>query len=163
MYIHDAIKIKYSEQGYLKGFPYHLISDKEMLDAFISDVSTDVTYFSVNYPCPEGMEEEYNILKQSILDEKDKFLSGNSTKLPDWVYSYMIGEVINNHSPEKDRHDYLVLLGLDNKEDIIGPLIYQRAYTISCDWVRKYILSDSRVPTMFGEPHIIKSMRLQQY
>ena len=33
--IHDAIKIKYIELGYLPDTPYHLISDAEMCDAFL--------------------------------------------------------------------------------------------------------------------------------
>lgn len=37
MFIHDTIKIEYIRQGYLPDFPYHLISDREMFDAFIVD------------------------------------------------------------------------------------------------------------------------------
>src|SRR5574343_441788 len=35
MFIHDIIKMEYVRQGYLPNFPYHLISDQEMFDAFI--------------------------------------------------------------------------------------------------------------------------------
>ena len=35
-FIHDIIKIKYSKLGYLPSYPYNLISDKEMFQAFIN-------------------------------------------------------------------------------------------------------------------------------
>ena len=34
-YIHDIIKIKYVREGWLPNWPYHLISDQEMCDAFL--------------------------------------------------------------------------------------------------------------------------------
>ena len=35
-YIYNLIKIKYIREGYLPDLPYHLISDNEMYDAFLS-------------------------------------------------------------------------------------------------------------------------------
>lgn len=35
--VHDLIKIKYVREGYLPNYPYHLISDSEMCDAFINN------------------------------------------------------------------------------------------------------------------------------
>ncbi len=35
MLTHDIIKIQYSREGYLPDYPYHMISDREMFNAFI--------------------------------------------------------------------------------------------------------------------------------
>ena len=34
MFIHDTIKIMYVNMGYLPNFPFYLISDSEMIEAF---------------------------------------------------------------------------------------------------------------------------------
>ena len=36
MFIHDLIKIKYIREGYLPNYPYHMISDEEVFNAFIN-------------------------------------------------------------------------------------------------------------------------------
>ena len=43
----DYIKIKYSQEGYLPNYPYHLLSDKECMNAFLSgEVVSDLTILS---------------------------------------------------------------------------------------------------------------------
>ena len=57
--IHDTIKIKFIKAGYLPNYPYHMISDSEMCDAFLhneaaSGEDTQLAGFFVDmYPCPD--------------------------------------------------------------------------------------------------------------
>ena len=48
MLVHDLIKIKLVRAGYLPNYPYHLISDKEMCEAFISANSVDTSNLTYN-------------------------------------------------------------------------------------------------------------------
>lgn len=234
MFIHDIIKIEYIRQGYLPDYPYHLISDKEMFDAFICDeiiVSKDdalkikqgdsslwespkkyvtlhglsyfefivyddkeallirgskdklsqfrdilgiVTecklseecYFAVNYPLPEGLDDEYNNLVSSISYHISAYFEmlerGEEAVLPDWVYSYMNGSVIGPNSPQLDIHDLLVMINLDNIDDKFTLSAQLSCLEISKKWVDKLPPSKNvmRPPTMYGEPHVIKSLRI---
>ena len=57
MFIHDFIKIMYTDMGYLPNYPYYLISDEEMFDAFLRD---DQGFFNDYYPCPaDNLQTEY--------------------------------------------------------------------------------------------------------
>ena len=166
MLIHDVIKTLYVRQGYLPDFPYHLISDEEMFDAFLH---SDVNFFTDMYPCPEDMEIQYEELKSAIDYHIDLYQEGQTSSisastysLPDWIYSYMIGAVIGPQSTEQDRHNLFVLLDLDNIEDEFNSAIYTKIYHISQRWIQKLNSAerDHRPPTMFGEPHVIKSLRI---
>lgn len=165
--VYDRIKIKYTSEGYLPNYPYHMISDKEMCDAFISRDSDKEDYFHATYPLPDDQFREaytqleeniYEVIRCFLLPEGDEKIA----ELPDWVCSYMLGVVINTHSSEIDIHDYLVLMDRDNINDIITPEVYSRCYQISAKWLSKLHSKDtpSRVPTIFGEPHVIKSLRI---
>jgi hypothetical protein len=165
--IHDIIKIKYVERGYLPDFPYHLISDKEMFDAFI--LSSSGTFFESTYPCPIDFETQYTELITAIkyhitqyLEDQASVTSISKYEIPDWVYSYMLGIVVGPNSTESDRHDLFVLLGMDNIEDEFTSEIYAAIYRISQRWTYKSSITERvhRPPTMFGEPHVIKSLRL---
>ena len=166
----DSIKIQYTREGYLPNYPYHMISDEEMCDAFIklpediqeyitSDFfgpdsestkltvdwfqsylnSTDIMYFKDHYPLiDESIRTWYKELVNRIFYEIQEFKNNLSDdrELPNWVYSYMFGVAI-------------------------GPAI--ECYRISKDWLRRLIVPEGetqRPPTMFGEPHVLKSIRL---
>jgi hypothetical protein len=97
--IHDIIKIKYTRLGYLPNYPYHLISDAEMFDAFINLSGTDDSsgssdyverFFTDYYPNPFyeediiyvgpsgkqiSLSDEYNRLKQYIITTINDYLS----------------------------------------------------------------------------------------
>ena len=63
--IHDVIKMNYIRMGYLPDYPYHLISDKEMCDAFLND--GDFSYFADNYPCVDpSLQDEYDELVNNL-------------------------------------------------------------------------------------------------
>lgn len=160
MIIHDIIKIKYVEYGYLPNYPYHLISDEEMIDAFINN---DINYFTDNYECPEGMEVEYQTLFEELQYHLNCYLdSDKTTPIPNWVYSYMIGSCITETSAQEDKHDMLVLLNLDNTYDTLTPEVARSIYNVSSSWLNRLPSEERehRPPTMFGEPHVIKSLRL---
>lgn len=160
--VHDLIKIKYVREGYLPNYPYHLISDSEMCDAFINN---ELNYFDSNYPClDDNLKEAYSELKDEILYHIEKFKSSldADSSLPDWVYSYMLGTVISVNSETLDKHDLLVSLSLDNTDDIFTAQASKSCLIISKDWINKLSPKkrEHRPPTMFGEPHVIKSIRM---
>ncbi len=173
MLIHDIIKIKYTEEGYLPNYPYHLITDDEMCDAFLSD--NEICFFNDFYPLPDtALEEQYKNLKSAILYHiglLKNLLKVEKTEytLPNWIYSYMLGEVISDNSDIKDKHDLFVLLNLDNMEDKFTGQIAKSCYDLSELWLQRFdkITAeyngkeiDTRPPSMFGEPHLIKYLRL---
>lgn len=163
MFIHDTIKIKYSREGFLPDYPYHLISDEELFEGFINEDRE--CFFYDTYPCPDdSLKEIYDDLVLSLKYHLQQFLDGNISKLPNWVYSYMIGAVVGPNSDQYDIHDLLVLLNLDNVEDEIRLEAYQSIYEYSQQHVRKLQAEERehRPPTFFGEPHVIKLLRLEQ-
>lgn len=253
-FIEDIIKIKYCEEGYLPNYPYHLISDEELFNAFIevnqrfvgdnetfefsldpicesvSQVTVDgvirnegwryefeyiengqlrrlnyynpmqkpvasyvvfdeghqpgqnvelcvytgnridgADYFHTNYPKLEVINslaydnlEHYirNCITTKVDDRPHN--DADIYQIPEWIYSYMLGEVINSHSEQKDVHDLLVLLGMDNIDDEFTGTIYTSIYRESEEWLQKTFSDEERPATMFGEPHVIKSLRLKQ-
>lgn len=170
MLTHDIIKIRYVIEGYLPDYPYHLISDDEMFDAFFYN---ETNYFDMNYPCPNAeFLQKYQNLKTWIDYHISKYKqTQNAAKLsdryvlPDWVYSYMLGAVVGPQSPVDDRHDLFVLLHLDNLEDEFNDAIYAAIYKVSEVWTFKLNSADRKIrpPTMFGEPHVLKSLNLSEY
>ena len=84
--------------------------------------------------------------------------------VPDWVYSYMIGSTIGPNSNTYDIHDVLVMINMDNLEDEITIPIYEELYKVSVQAVNKLSEQEKlhRPPTIFGEPHVVKLLRLEQ-
>ena len=160
--VHDLIKIQYVREGYLPNYPYHLISDNEMCDAFINN---ELNYFDVNYPCiSDDLKSEYDTLRDAIIYHVSEFKSSleSNAVMPDWVYSYMLGTVISVNSETLDKHDLLVSLSCDNVDDIFTPKAARTCLKISKEWIKKLPPKkrDNRPPTIFGEPHVIKSIRM---
>ena len=164
--IHDCIKIKYVREGYLPNIPYHLVSNEEMCNGFIDGTEND--FWSYQYPLvDEALREQYDTLKENIfwhLKDLVKHSQDETYKMPDWVYAYMLGNVISVHSSQYDLHDVLVLLGRDNLNDIFTPDAASKCYQVSKEWLRKIPSNklNHRPPTIFGEPHVLKALRLQQ-
>ena len=195
----DAIKIQYTREGYLPNYPYHMISDEEMCDAFIklpediqeyitSDFfgpdsestkltvdwfqsylnSTDIMYFKDHYPLiDESIRNWYKELVNRIFYEIQEFKNNLSDdrELPNWVYSYMFGVAIGPASDKLDIHAMISspAMGTDNLYDDYNLPCAIECYRISKDWLRRLIVPEGetqRPPTMFGEPHVLKSIRL---
>lgn len=78
-----------------------------------------------------------------------------------WVYSYMLGTVVGQNSSIPDKHDLLVMLGTDNTYDEYDEKSAKACLTVSTEYLTR-IGDSSRAPTMFGEPHIIKELRLKE-
>lgn len=184
MLIHDIIKIKLVQDGYLPNYPYHLISDKEMCDAFIG---YDDSYFYANYPClvhDTEFEGYYNTLVSSIkyhvehlkrsasTFEEESEESRNNYIFPDWVYSYMLPAVISVNSSERDIHDLAVLLEISRSDDTFDSILSRKCLAVSKQWIEKTQITNivtfdgkevnKRPYTVFGEPHVIKALRIQQ-
>ena len=164
--IHDAIKIQYTREGYLPNWPYHLISDSEMCDAFMFKKAdgTLVGFFADNYPnVNDDLKDVYDTLVSEIEYHLNILKSSDdSYVLPDWIYAYMLGNVISVNSSILDIHDLLVMLNADNLDDVFTPAAALACYEVSKSWVGKLSEQESahRPPTCFGEPHVIKSLRL---
>lgn len=168
--IHTIIKINLSREGYLPNLPPHLISDTEMCDAFLprldgNESDNIISYFYDNYPCVcDELSDEYRELVSGI--DYHLNLLRNSAEdthvLPDWVYSYMLGSVVSTNSSIKDKHDLLVLLNVDNIDDDFTADAAIRCYRTSEKWLKRLSTGklDHRPPTMFGEGHVLKSLRI---
>lgn len=147
----DNIKIKYSEEGYLPDYPPHLISNKEMCEAFLPSDATmqkaqesgqDIwSYFQDIYPLAnESLANEYNLLVNAIKYHFVRFLTTIDSfylDLPNWVYSYMLGHVVNQQSSQEDRHYFLSGIGMDNIDDIIDEAVQLKTYQFSQRWYNK--------------------------
>ena len=162
MFIHDVIKMMYINMGYLPGQPYYLISDKEMFDAFLREDG----FFNDFYPCPsESLQEAYSNLRQYIVDSISNYLNGSESELPAWIYSYMIMRPITYDS---DIADIAYLNNLANIDSPSGAPQFteelaESCYEVSQKWLQKQPSKAShRPPTMFGETHVTKSLRLDQ-
>lgn len=187
--VHDIIKIKYSKLGYLPSYPYHLISDEEMFNAFINltGEEDDVDrFFEDNYPNPFAEEDlhykklnpqgevisdvslsgEYEKLKSYIIKTILAYLEHKGTELaslyaiPDWIYTYMLGEVIYNNSEYLDIFDALALLGANNNDNKFTNQSCALCYATSLKYIST-LTSGIRPPTVFSEPHVIKQLRLE--
>ena len=199
MFVHDVIKIQYTRSGYLPNYPYHMVSDEEMCDAFIhvpesiqeyvdedffgpsvEETSTEVDwfaafqddysimYFKDNYPLiDDTLTSYYKSLVNRIFYEIQEFKNNLDADkvLPDWVYSYMLGVCIGPESDKLDIHDFISSMGVDNIEDEYNLACAVQCLRISIEWLKKIIVptgETKRPPTMFGEPHVLKAIRLEQ-
>lgn len=189
MILHDIIKIQFIRSGYLLNYPPHLISDEEMLTAFLKYPTDDSLsdnekwdlfmsdeircMFKDYYPLvpdsngviSEELKSAYKKLVTNILYHITTYMSdlSNTYVIPNWVYSYMNQATLSVNSSQQDLHDLLVALKVDNPDDIFTSDVQIRCYNISKQWLSKLPPSEllHRSPTMFGAPHVLKFLRLQ--
>jgi len=166
----DTIKIKYVELGYLPNWPYHMISDDEVLRAFIIN---DVNFYQDNYFCSFDLYD-IEIWKMHPLQELTKLIwiavkhvLQRRIELPNWIYPYMLGEVVGPKSSTKDIDDLIELCNLKGivPSGEMSPTLCITLFKISYAWLtklpRQQLEDEYRMlPTIFGEPHVIKSLRL---
>ena len=129
--------------------------------------SKDVMYFKYNYPMISiTLQQPYKDLVNRIFYEIQEYCNSISEDrvLPNWIYSYMIGIAIGPNSDKYDIHDMIYSMGVDNLEDDYNALCASTCLKLSTEWLKKFISLDSdiRPPTMFGEPHVLKYIRLIQ-
>ena len=92
----------------------------------------------------------------------------SEVKLPDWVYSYMIGRVFGPKSDTQDLHDLFVLLDkvgmlgttIDNLDDEFTAAAGYGCYQVSKKCVNKLSKENKRPAGMFGENAVIKYCRI---
>lgn len=182
-FIHDTIKILYTNLGYLPNYPYHLISDDEMFDAFMKEdggVFTD--YYPCGKPVPENISSRewddlseydpwdgdlitaYEYLKECIFSKITLYRRDQTKTIPNWVYSYMLLTPISYDSTEIDIQYLYDLIGLNSDAEMpkFNHEVAKYCFAISNDWIHKTPGLADRVPSMFGEAHVIKSLRLQE-
>lgn len=189
--IHDIIKIDYVRKGYIqKNYPPHLISDEEMIYAFLPPVEDredpdkiidtenpdeqkfeddfPIFFFKDYYPKLDGLSDKlisvYYQLKRDIKYHLKNFLNSHDDKrkLPNWVYSYMLGVPLSVKSPKDDIHDFLVIVGNDNIDDLYLSSTADISYDLSIRYLMKYPVEDldRRPPTIYGEPHVLRYANL---
>lgn len=180
MFIHDLVKIHLSREGYLPNYPPHLISDEEMCDAFLpynydpknptsgyeESKEQEINYFMDMYPLVhEDLLDKYKALVAGIAYHLNRLKTSLDAeyKLPDWVYSYMLGQVIGPASDQADKHYLFVMLGTDNLDDDFDAECCEACYKESEEWLKKVpnANKDHRPISLFGELHVIKSLRLK--
>lgn len=122
-----------------------------------SNTDTSSIEYQIIYAHEELKEEIIYHINQYLADPKNYVI-------PDWVYSYMLGAAIGPLSDTLDKHDLFTMINLDNIEDEFNTKIYASLLDISSEWINKLPKeqTEHRPPTIFGEPHVIKSLRLQQ-
>jgi len=161
-FIDTVVKIGYIDEGYLPNYPYHMITDNEMIEAFIKEGG----FFDAVYPCPdESLRTEYDALHDMIKDRLDQYIASTSSskQIPNWIYSYMLGEVTTFRSDSEDIEYLYELTRIDpiHGYDVFDVELARACYEVSTEWLKKQSSkSYDRVPTMFGEPHVLKSLRL---
>lgn len=190
MFIHDLIKIHLSREGYLPDYPPHLISDEEMCDAFLpynynsedpmsgytACMDAEINYFRDTYglplKCIRATEQDYLFLQDKYKElvagiayhlNQLKLSNDAEYVLPNWVYSFMLGQVIGPNSDQKDKHYLFVMLGTDNLDDDFNLSCCYGCYKESLEWLSKVPNSakEHRPVSLFGEMHVIKSLRLK--
>lgn len=180
-FIHDIIKIEYIKQGYLPDYPYHLTSDEEMFDAFIPPDDDYAGYFGYMYPRPPAtyissaneLGHKYDVLLASIKYHiAQKKAAPDTYELPAFVYTYMLGAAVGVRSSLYDIHDIITPLGVGNMDDEYTDVAMVAVYNESKAYLDSVQASstveyegstiDLRPPTIFGEPHVIKSTRQRQ-
>lgn len=159
MFIHNYIKILYMTMGYLSSYPYYLVSDNEMFDAFLKQDG----FFADFYPCPDdSLQDAYDALLAAITSHIEAYKSDGTT-IPDWVYSYMLMRPVTFQSDEADI-SYICDMGGITSNGLLAeftPEVAKLCYDVSVRWLQKQPNKyGDRPPTMFGETHVTKSLRL---
>ena len=125
-------------------------------------------FFKDNYPLiDDEIQTPYKTLVNRIFYEIQEFKKNvnDDRELPAWIYSYMLGICIGPMSDKLDIHDMIFAMGTDNIEDDYNIYCAEKCLEISTNWLKKIIVSQDEIkrpPTMFGEPHVLKSIRLDQ-
>lgn len=124
-------------------------------------------YFSVNYPMLyDSLSDDYAKLVDSIYYHINTYVDSLNTTnvitLPGWVYSYMAGSVVGPNSSEADVHDLLALMNLHSINHEFSEKVCASCLAISRKWITKLPPGKNimRPPTIYGEPHVIKSLRI---
>lgn len=212
MLVHDVIKIRLVEDGYLPNYPYHMMSDREMFNAFMG--TDGAGYFQDNYQCMDKTNDVLKIFYYQLALSIAYYISMYQVAeqaIPDWVYSYMLGSTISIYSDKLDIHDLNASLHTPNdgvaftlassvacmneSASSIGYAMANQRTAIPLEGEKKQAVEDFfrsivigtdeatepptditlydiyhstgdmvyiRPITMFGEPHVLKSLRLKQ-
>ena len=212
MLVHDVIKIRLVEDGYLPNYPYHMMSDREMIAAFMG--TDGAGYFQENYKCLDRTNDVLKIMYYQLVLSVAYYAAMYQVaeqEIPDWVYSYMLGSTISTNSGSLDIHDLNASLHTENDSDeftlassvaclnvsaaYIGYALANQRTAIPLEGEKKQAVEDFfksividkdetseevtditlydiyhntgdmvyiRPITMFGEPHVLKSLRLRQ-
>ena len=166
------IRLPESVDKYITDDYFGVTTDKtkntiDWFQTYLNDVD-DAMFFRDNYPLiDEEIRKEYKDLVNRIFYEIQEFRNteDDARVLPNWIYSYMLGVCIGPESDKLDIHDMISSMETDNLEDEYNIYCAEKCLEISRTWLKKIIVpagDTQRPPTMFGEPHVLKSIRLDQ-
>jgi hypothetical protein len=79
--------------------------------------------------------------------------------IPDWIYTYMLGEVVYQQSEYLDIQDTLTLLKCSNLDNEFTREACINCYITSIGYIST-LSANARPATIFGEPHVIKQLRM---
>ena len=101
MFVHDIIKINYTRQGYLPYYPYHLISDEEMFEGFMSYENSEEDIASYgrsggNVICVLKAMPVECVVNLSIFQNDKEIYSLNSNNILIYLLLYNINQIILN-------------------------------------------------------------------
>ena len=142
-------------------------------DIYYPDPFTDDDYCIRRWTAPDGTVKEVQVamkpvyetlvasIKNNILNYLKLLGTPDEISLPDWVYTYMLGEVVYNKSDYLDIEDTLELLGCDNLDNEFTKEACIVCYKTSLNYISSLVTRVNRPPTVFGEPHVIKSLRME--
>lgn len=150
----------------IRGSRYNLSRFAELLGIDIECKLSPECYFSANYPEPNKFSSEYDTLVSALYYHINAYFQSTEAReegtIPDWVYSYMNCSVIGPNSSQDDIQYLLYMLNLTNARNEFTDDVYESCYEISSKWVNKLPPGKkvSRPPSMFGELHVVKSLRI---
>lgn len=162
----ELVLDKGSEAILIRGNRYNLSRFKELLGIDVGCQLSLECYFSANYPEPDEFSSEYSDLVSALYYHINAYFESIEAReeatLPDWVYSYMNSAVIGPNSSQEDIQYLLSMLNLSNARNEFTNDVYESCYEISSKWINKLPPNKkvSRPPTMFGELHVVKSLRV---
>ena len=142
----------FAEEDYIfqkkdsKGNIISEISLNDVYNALKDNIKFYISDYLKYYGTPEASKMDYSTQRLAH-------------QIPDWVYSYMLGEVVYQSSEYLDIYDTLALLGCSNNDNEFTREACAACYKISSDYIST-LAKGSRAPTIFGEPHVIKSLRI---
>lgn len=172
MFSYDVAKIRMINDGYLMNYPYHMISNIEMCDAFLK-ADGHGAFYSLFPLLDQTLSPVYDTLVATISYYLDQLRADDTYVLPNWVMSYLLGATISVMSDAYDIGDLATGLNVTLDDDSTFNADLENAcYEASQLWLQKSGIHQTvvyqgqtiylRPPTIFGEPHVIKYFRLTQ-
>lgn len=152
----------------------HTRTDDERWELYLNDASPSV--FKDNYSVQSivgfssaepdvqsVLTSAYRVLVEGLVHQLDTYKASvdDNKVLPNWVYSYMLCSTLTYTSPTLELHDLQSLMNTQKHSDVFDTVTALNCYECSKVWVSRHAQRGARCPTIFGEPHVLKYLRLK--